>query len=347
MKNDNIKNICRWVLLLLSIIIFLSACYSEFRVDLMEIDSISRPGNLKNGLANTTIYFIKNFNDKSFVHITEVDRTFSQTTELHLEGNRVSLSPQLRYLIYDSSKHVGGELRKGIWLHDLRTGKEKNVIVWPSKLDEVHLSHPSFSPDGEHLIFTVTWFDKDEIGLATIDLDGSNLEILDTDRHNGNTGPRYSPDGEKIVVICGGMDVDSGQPGFQLCIMDKDGSNRELFTRDGDYHGTYRFTPDSQHIIYSESEYGSPFGILLRPRYDIKIKNIEEVNPTTILAWDQPLSILALSEDGGEIVCLESDKDGVPQRILVVNREGTNLRHLAYFDEFLADWYADNKKINH
>ncbi len=123
--------------------------------------------------------------------------------------------------------------------------------------------------------------------------------------------------------------------------MNSDGSKRKIITEDGDSHGSYHFTPDSKEIIYTESEFGGILGIINRPYYRINAMDKDGSNKMTILDWNKPLGILEISKDGGEIIFFEHD--GYPTRIFIINRDGSKLRHLAYFDQFLDEWFPENE----
>lgn len=329
-------------LLILATISLVLGCQGVQRDTSIDIHQINNISDLSENLAGEMILFSKNVNNQTVVNIKKIGRYENKNFALKREGNNPELSGDGLFILFDSSKTIGGESHKGIWIHDVQDHTEHSVIVWPEKFTDVHISQPNFAPDGNSLIFSVTWLDEEEIGVATVNLDGSDLRIISKVKNDLNDSPRYSPDGNKIIVICAGRDKDTGQPGFMLCIMDSDGSNRKLLTEDGDVHGSYLFTPDSQKIVYSESEWGGIFDFRNRPYYRINIMDTDGNNKSTILDWDRPVRVMEISESGQEIIVLENDRDGMPTRLFVINRDGTNLRHLAYFDDFLADWFPED-----
>jgi len=299
---------------------------------------INQPKELSPKLAKTEFLLTKNENDETSAHITTLDRKKYDFIKLDLEGGGVELSPNGKYLVFEYGKVVDSEDRSGIWIRHLESGQEQEVFLWPEPSNEAYITSPSFSSDNTHIIFSISWFLRETVGLGKVDMDGKNLLVLETEG-SLNRGPVYSPDGKKILVMCGGRDKDTGQPGFMLCIMDSDGSNRRMITEDGDTHGSYHFTPDSEHIIYSESEFGGILGVINQPYYRIMTMDTRGDNKRTILNWDKPVGILKISNDGEEIIFFEHDYH--PLRIFVINRDGTNLRHLAYFDDFLTEWFPE------
>ncbi len=320
-------------------IIFLTGCRAAADSPVLPVKTIIDPAKLSSNLSSTMIFFSKNQNDETSVHITTLSREVNSTFTLLSEGGHMDLSPDGYFLIFELGENIEGEYRSGIWVRDLVEGTERRVILWPEKFMDVSLANPSFFSCEDKLIFSITWYDTDTIGLATINLDGSNLEIIETPLNTFSEGPVTSPDGEKILVLCEGIDSDSGQPGFMLCIMNKDGSGRNLLTENGDYHGTFRFTPDSQTIIYSESEWGGILGIIKKPYNQIRRMDIDGKNDHMILDWNSPINILAISDDNEEVILIDNPGNGISEKLYIINVDGTNLRHLAYFDDFLADWY--------
>jgi len=325
-------------LLIFVSLFFLTGCNITDRNPPLPLYVINEPGDLTSDLAQIQIYFSRNQNNQTSGHITTLDRVDQIDFILENEGRDLSLSLDDIRVVYSFTDTVGDELRSSLWLLDLKDGLERRVILWPEKFTDISLGDPNFYPAGDRLIFSITWYDIDTIGLGSIDLDGNKLEIIDTPSNTLNEGPKVSPDGEKILVLCEGIDRDSGKPGFMLCIMDKDGSHRRLLMNDGSYHGTFLFTPDSQSIIYSEAEWGGLIGLINKPRYQINSIGVDGKNQKTILIWHRAINVLALDKDGGEIIFMDRPESGKATKIYIIDKDGTNLRHLAYFDDFLADW---------
>ena len=69
------------------------------------------------------------------------------------------------------------------------------------------------------------------------------------------------------------------------------------------------------------------------------IMDVDGENKRNILGWD--VGILGFSEDGKEIIFESRPDQDDFWGIYIINIDGSNLRHLAYLDDFLAEWYAD------
>jgi len=300
---------------------------------------INSPAELQPNLVEVQLFFSKNNENLPSGHVTTLDRQSQIDFSLENDGRHLKISRDNNKVVYSLVETVNEEFRSSIWLLDLNSGIEQRVILWPDKLSDTSLVNPNFYPDGKKLIFSITWPSNDTIGLGSVDLDGTNLEIINTPSNTFSEGPIVSPDGEKILVLCEGIDEDSGKPGFMLCIMDEYGSHRRRLMNDGNYHGTYLFTPDSQSIIYSEAEWGGLIGLINKPRYQINTIGVDGKNQQTILVWHRAINVLALNEDGSEIIFMDRPESGKKTKIYIINLDGTNLRYLAYFDDFLADWY--------
>ena len=201
---------------------------------------------------------------------------------------------------------------------------------------DIGLTNPSFSPDGKRVIFTVTWFETNTNGLAIVNIDGSELNILNTNLPL-NEGPRMSPDHKHIIVTCAGLDEVTREPGFQLCLLEKNGLFRKQLTHRGDMNSRYYFTPDGGKIVYSE--FGGIYQLIKKQKDRFIIMDINGDNKKAILNWD--VVTKGFSDDGQEIIFKGRPDQNSPWGIYIINVDGSNLRHLTYFDAFLEEWYSD------
>lgn len=335
--------IARKMLALLLIIllinpIFLTSCLEKNEKFKPEIISIINPIEMSKEIKDITISFKKNVNDESIIAIISLDLEQKEIHSLIEEGNNVVLAPNMRVVAYIRSETVDGNNQHGVWIYDLNIKKEIKLAGWNADLMDIWLSYPRFSHDGKKIIFTITWLDTSNIGLATVNLDGSDLDILNTNLPM-NVGAEYSPDGNLIIVTCAGVDEVTGKPGFQLCLLDSNGRYLSQLTNRGASHGSYYFTPDGKKIVFSEYEHGGFFGIINKPNNRFYIMDIGGENKTLLLNWE--VGVRGFSDDGKEIIFKGRLDEKSPWGIYIINIDGTNLRHLTYFDDFLEEWYAD------
>ncbi len=99
-----------------------------------------------------------------------------------------------------------------LMIRDLNTGEERVVTV-----DERHLEHPDWSPDGQWIVYNPSdCGDCQQVERVPVDDPTATPKVLyPADATHAGIKPVYSPDGSQIAFGC--------KPG--LCRMDADGSN--------------------------------------------------------------------------------------------------------------------------
>ena len=302
---------------------------------------VSSPEKLPKYLSDVEFYIFKTGEFGSKIVKMNLNNTLKNVIFDENSINSMDLSGDMTKLVYEHGFEKWGIRPVWLWLLDLQTGKQRKLAGWYKDFDEISITNPGFTQDGEQVLFTVTWYDTGKIGLARVNIDGTGLEILDTDIPL-TQGPEPSPDGSLIMVICAGYDLLSGDPGFQLCLLDRDGKFIKFLTQRGSGHGSYYFTPDGKKIVYCEYEFGGIFGIINKPKDRFIVQDLETGEFTQLLDWE--VGVLAFSPDGNEIVFKAKQTEKSPWAIYIINIDGTNLRHLAYFDDFLEEWYADARE---
>jgi Tol biopolymer transport system component len=90
-------------------------------------------------------------------------------------------------------------------------------------------AHPSWSPDGKRIVFSV-WFTDRQI--AIINVDGSNLTLLTDSTEFKNDWPKWSPDGKKIAF------ASTRNGNWDIYVMDASGTNLKRLT-DNPAHDCY------------------------------------------------------------------------------------------------------------
>ena len=100
-----------------------------------------------------------------------------------------AISPDGKLVAYTSDRNGEGNL--DIWVQNIATGDRARLAVDPSDDNE-----PSFSPDGSKVVFHS---DRDGGGIYTVAVLGGELKLI----AKTGRGPRYSPDGQRIVYWVG------------------------------------------------------------------------------------------------------------------------------------------------
>jgi Tol biopolymer transport system component len=262
--------------------------------------------------------------------LLSLDQTYSKI--LNIRGNRMRFSLDWAYLIYYSLVGDSGDV--AVKMFEIETGKTHVLFTSddvPGGVAYGGIDDPSFSPDGKSVLFQIN-FTETTFGLGLYSLEEDTVTLLGAEGFNSR--PQFSPTGDKILSICEGKKAN----GFQICIMDSDGSNRKRLTDVEGYHEAW-FSPDGQHIVY-EHTLTSFFRDPVVGLYAMDLSGENVVNLV-----DGETHLLTFSSDGKDVVFCKFPEDVyktetfICEGIYVIGIDGANLRKLAYFDEeFLSKW---------
>lgn len=319
------------------LIILVSACGVGTTQNQKHIQEIHSPVDLPDGLRNVRFHLFKRGDFGSKVAIMDVGQTDLQTYHNSDYLSRVDVSLDGGSLVYVRVTSVGDIQAIWMYLVDLESGEEFKIAGWDKNFDQISITNPGFTPDGEQVLFTVTWFDTGVIGLGRVNIDGAGLEILDTDIPLAQ-GPETSPDGSQIMVLCAGFDESKNTPGFQLCLLDDQGHFIKFLTDRGFSHGRAIFSPDGGNIAFTEFDPPRFLGST-KPSSRLYVLELSTEQKTCLLDWN--VGLLGFSESGEELIFEGRSSEHEAWAIYVINIDGSDLRHLAYFDDYLASWYAD------
>ena len=121
-------------------------------------------------------------------------------------------------------------------------------------LNETADLHPAWSPDGKRLVFS-----SDRTGhweIYVMDADGANVRQL---THDGRTTarPDWSPDGKKIAFMSNrDAKATNDWNGFEISVMDADGSNVHRLTYNEQRDARPRWSPDGKLIVFQSGTVG-------------------------------------------------------------------------------------------
>ena len=194
---------------------------------------------------------------------------------------------------------------------------------------------PSISPDGKRIAFNYNTGNGPD--LYVVNADGSGLQQLTND-HN-SLWPRWSPDGRKLVFTTAS---DLGTGVIATIAADGSGPRRVLTSDKWESAGGF-YTPDGKQIVF-----GSEIGGLVSAVWIMNANGSHQRRLTRAEVRGEPWGI---SPNGRQIVGY-SNQDSPPalgNSLIVVNVDGSGLKHLAPLRKFRHDLYPsyspDGKKI--
>jgi len=130
------------------------------------------------GVAAVTTWILPRRTAPEDFALTQLTYDSGSTTE-------PAISPDGKLVAYTSDRT--GEGNRDIWVQNIATGDRARLAADPADDDE-----PSFSPDGSKVVFRS---DRDGGGIYTVAILGGELKLI----AKRGRGPRFSPDGQRIV----------------------------------------------------------------------------------------------------------------------------------------------------
>jgi TolB protein len=177
------------------------------------------------------------------------------------------------------------------------------------------------------IVYTSTRSGNQDIWV--MNADGSDQKNL-TNTPDSEGFPEWSPDGEKIAF----------QRGFDLYLMNEDGSNVEMLVEGGADPG---WSPDGEKIVFSLTDATTNPD---SPRFDLAILDLESGEVTTLLGTDQFSEVYPAWSPDGETIVYFSDQDQA-LGLYSMDAGGGNVKQLTNTQtfDFYADWAPDGSKI--
>lgn len=291
---------------------------------------ILSPDKLPSTLASQKAFFY--LPQKGGIFIFSLDQNFQM--QVNKLKNDFQLSPNGHYLLYTDSLE---SLEVQVHMLDLLTNEDQVLFESkdiPGGVINLGINDPSLSPDGNRVLFQYNTYSEkfgnsysEEFGLGVYSLEDRSIQTIT--KVGFNSRPKYSVAGDKILSICEGKEA----IGFQICLMDSDGNNRQRLTDVAGEHDAW-FSPDGEHIVYQHTQ----VSFFRKPAIGLYVMDIEGRNIVKLV--DGETHFLTFSTDGKDVVFykyLENSEDF--EGFYVIGLDGKNLRKLAYFDaEFLSKW---------
>ena len=168
-------------------------------------------------------------------------------------------------------------------------------------------SQPSWSPDGEKLVFVRTITVENNPEIYVVDADGSNPTPL-TDNPSFEGAPAFSPDGSKIAF----MSLRDGDS--EIFVMGPDGSTPTNLTNNSVYDAAPNWSPDGSRLTFVSERDGDNEVFVMEP---------EGSNPTNLTDNDSSDYDPAFSPAGDKIA-FSSDRDGDAEIYTMDAANGSN-----------------------
>ncbi|RMG84542.1 MAG: hypothetical protein D6712_11090, partial [Chloroflexi bacterium] len=146
-------------------------------------------------------------------------------------------------IVFSSDREYAEE----IWILDPVTAFAQRVTYHID--DQIHFFEPSFSPDGQWIVFEM-WTEAGS-SIWKVRADGSQMMQL-TDGTFNDRQPNWSPTGERIVFQ---RDASGNDEDWDLYTMTPDGTDIQQVTATPSSDTDASWSPDGQWLVYS-SDYG-------------------------------------------------------------------------------------------
>jgi len=302
-----LKNIVRLLLFIIAIVVFLASCLENgrtdspmrqdtaYRVDIPLDGSLQNPAFAPDGKSILFTRFRDGYNEGAsdlFIY----NLVSEELSELISDGNsNVNLpgsvwNEKLNSIVFSSAREPHDEI---FLIAETATTGEEMQITYRAKVQSFE---PSFSPDGQWIVFESHEVNVENDGIVTkYKIDGTS-EYVDLTIHGDNCKqPNWSPTGDLILY----QKQDNGE--WNIWVMSIDGLNKTLITSSEGNKTDAVFSYDGDWIIYSSEN------------DDVELANIYKIpvsggTPIRMTYYDGYDGAPSISPDGRQII-FESSPD--------------------------------------
>lgn len=267
----------------------------------------------RRGIALTSLAFYSDRDKDKEIYLMDYDG-FDQR---RITGHRsISMSPAWSpsgdAVAYVSFFAGGGP---AVYLADITSGR-KSPVVTDGSLN----SSPSFSPDGQHIVFARSAGSNIEIFVC--DRDGKNLRRL-TNSPGIDTNPAWSPSGQEIAF------TSSRAGGPQIYVMDDEGTNVRRVTFQGDYNDGASWNPDGTSIAYATRTEPNRFDLAMVDLVSLGVKLLTSSGGSN----ESP----SFAPDGRKLAFTSTRAGGT--QVFVMNADGSGIEQLTFQgNNWAPDW---------
>lgn len=198
-------------------------------------------------------------------------------------------------------------------------------------------ANPAWSPDGSKIAFAAPDDQNDHVGIAVVNVDGSDLHLLQDPADfflDGN--PAWNPDGNQIMFTGGGGDT--------IELINANGTGRHQLVHEsvGETYGHLSWSPDGGRIAFESTR---PQQAGSQSRFEIWVMNADGSNLVQLTNNDLPDRHPDWSPDGQQIIFQRDNT--LAGGIMSIKPDGSGEKRLI-FDAFGASapsWSADGQSL--
>ncbi len=206
----------------------------------------------------------------------------------------------------------------GIHLVELASGRKIPLVQ-----DGILNLSPSFSPDGQEVVFARAGEDAN-IDLYLCSRNCQTPRRL-TQAQSIDTNPSFSPSGKQIAFTSDR----SGKP--NIYVMNRDGSDVQRLSFEGDYNDGAAWRPDGSQIAYASRKQQQD------NRFQLLVTSLVDLTTKVLAAGPDSYEEPSYSPDGQYIAF--TLKRGKESQIYVMDVQSGQLRQLTHEgNSFAADW---------